>query len=309
MVLAGVIVAILLFVAAFDRFSDVARASQSGVVRIDDEQLSVFADLPASVDDGIGGMGSAGSCSLTPVSGGNPVLTRASSTSITFDEGDRHWVRIGVVPVGTPPGDYQLACGDIPERDLAVASTDGIRDGALLAVAGVGVPVVATLAALVALIVLIVMRSRSKNRIQAAGYPGGFPPPYQHAQQPYPQQAYTQQAYTQQAHGQPPGYGQPPLYGQQPHGQPPPYGQQPHGQPPPYGQQPQGQPPPYGQQPPDQQPPRYGQGPSGQQPGQQPPPYGQPPRSGQQPHPPGEAPSSGELPPGQPPPGQPPPTA
>ena len=239
LVAAGAIAAILLFVAAFDRFSDVARATEGGVVRIDDEQLSVFADLPVTGDSGsTGGFGSAGSCSLTPLEGGNPVLTRASNTSITFDEGSRHWVRIGVVPAETPPGDYQLACGGIPETDLAVASTDRIKDGALLAVAGVGVPIVATLAALAALIVLIVMRSRAKSRLQAAAYPGGYPPPYQqYAQHP---------GYGQQAYGQPPHYGQAPQYGQAPSGQQPPsFGQAP----PVHGQQPAGG------QPPDRQPP------------------------------------------------------
>jgi hypothetical protein len=72
-----------------------------------------------------------GACSLTSVGGGNPFLTGASDTSITFDEGNRRGVRIGVVPDGTPAGDYELARDGLPARRLAVASTDGIRDGAL----------------------------------------------------------------------------------------------------------------------------------------------------------------------------------
>jgi len=235
LVVAGVIAGILLWAAAFDRFSDVARSSDGGVISVnDDEKLSVFADLPATETLALDDLGGAGACSLTPVGGGDPVLTMAFNSSITFDEGNRHWVRVGVVPSGTAAGDYELACGDLPATDLAVASTDGIRDGALLAVAGVGVPIIATLAALVALIVLIVLRSRSKGHIQAAAYPGGYAAPYR-------------------------TYGHQPGYGHQPYGQQAPYGQSPSGggQTPPYGQPPGQQPPPYGQTPPGQQPPGH----------------------------------------------------
>jgi len=172
----GTIASILLFRAAFDRFGDVVQNSTGGTVAVGDEQLSVFGDVPR----GASPPAAAGACALTPTTGGEPVLTGGSSVSLTFDRGERHWVRIGVVPEGTAQGTYQLACAGFATDDLAVGSTEGLTSGAILTAAGVLVPIVAIVSAIVAFIVVILLRSRSKNRItrQAAYASGPPPPPY-----------------------------------------------------------------------------------------------------------------------------------
>lgn len=97
------------------------------------------------------------------------MLTEASGIRLTFDHGSHHWVRIGVVASDTPSGAYRLACTGFSNDALAVASTDGVRSGALLLVAGIVVAIGSLVSAMIALLVVIVLRNRAKNRMARAG--------------------------------------------------------------------------------------------------------------------------------------------
>jgi NADH:ubiquinone oxidoreductase subunit 3 (subunit A) len=197
---------VLLFVWAFDRFADVARSVSGGTVEVSDEQLSIFATGPGDLDPTA--PTPPGRCTLTPTAGGAPVTTESSSIDLSYSAGDRQWERIAVVPGSATPGRYEIACPGYTIDELRVASTDGIKDGVLLVVAAVIVPIVGLVLAVVTFVVVLVLRNRSKNRNRAAAS-AYLPPP----------------AYG----GQPPFWHQPPPYEQQPPyaGQPPPPGEQP----------------------------------------------------------------------------------
>ena len=180
LVVAGTFAAVLMVVSAVGRISDIDRQDGDEIIAVGDRQLSVFADVPP-----LGGTGPAraGACSLAPADGGAEVLTEGSGIELTLDEGSHHWVRIGIIPSGTPSGAYTLSCAGHSNDALAVAATDKIKSGAFLLVAGIVAAVASLVSALVALIVVIALRSRDKNRLRreqalASGYqpPYGYPP-------------------------------------------------------------------------------------------------------------------------------------
>lgn len=180
LVVAGAVAAVLMVASALDRISDIDRQRGDEVIAVGDRQLSVFADVPPLSSAGAAG---AGACTLAPVNGGEAVLTEGSGVELTLDAGSHHWVRIGVVPSGTPTGAYTLSCAGHSNDALAVAATDQIKSGAFLLVAGIVTAVGGFVSALIALIVVIALRSRSKNRLRreealASGYqpPSGYPP-------------------------------------------------------------------------------------------------------------------------------------